>query len=115
MIYTINHRFTSLNQYISAERRNRYIAAKIKKEETNIAYTQLLGKPPITTPCKLKFTWYIKNKRTDADNICFARKFILDGMIKAELIPDDNMKHIIGFTDEFIIDVNERVEIEVYE
>ena len=114
MIYTINHRFTSLNKYINAERRNRYMAAKIKKDETNIAYLSLLNKPYITTPCKLKFTWYIKDKRTDADNICFAKKYIIDGMIKAGLIENDSLKYIIGFQDEFIIDKNERVEIEVY-
>ena len=115
MIYTINHRFTSLNKYINAERRNRHIAAKIKKDETNIAYVSLIGKQPIDTPCKLKFTWYIKDKRTDADNICFAKKYILDGMMKAELIENDSLQYITGFTDEFVIDKNERVEIEVYE
>ena len=114
MTYTINHRFTSLNKFINAERSNRYIAAKIKREETSIAHMSLLGKPPITTPCKLKFTWYIKDKRMDPDNISWSKKAVIDGMVKAKLIPDDGLKYITGFTDEFIIDKHERVEIEIY-
>ena len=114
MMYTINHRFTSLNQYILAERTHRHKAAKLKKAESYIAYLSLLNKPHITTPCRLRFTWYIKDKRTDADNICFAKKYIIDGMVKAGLIENDSLRYIVGFQDEFVIDKNERVEIEVY-
>ena len=115
MKYIINHRFTSLNAYVNAERSNRYRGAAIKKQETQIAYLTLKGKPKLTTPCTLRFDWYVKDKKTDADNICFSKKFILDAMIKANIIPDDNLKHIIGFEDNIIIDKHERVEIEAIE
>ncbi|MFK8242839.1 MULTISPECIES: RusA family crossover junction endodeoxyribonuclease [unclassified Facklamia] len=108
----------SLNEYISIERANRHLAAKAKKKQTNLCalYARSAKNSGliISTPAKLKFTWYSKNKRKDADNIAFAKKFILDGMVKAKLIENDNQKHIIGFVDEFVLDkANPRVEIEV--
>ena len=61
----------------------------------------------------LKFTWYTKNNRKDADNIAFAKKFVLDGFMKAGLLGNDNRKHITGFQDEFAVDKrNPRVEID---
>ena len=57
MKYIINHRFVSLNAYIAKERSNRYVAAKIKKDETNIAYYSLIGKPKIAIPCKNMIGW----------------------------------------------------------
>lgn len=99
----IPHQFITLNQYILKERGNRFAASKIKKDETHIAYLHSRGFE-FKTPCRLQFTWYVKNKRTDPDNIAFGKKFILDGMVKAGVMPDDTFKHIIGFTDEFIVD-----------
>lgn len=115
MTYTIHHRFTTLNDYIKAERTNRYCGAKIKKSETNVARLSVLNKQPISVPCRLKFTWYVKDKRTDPDNIAFAKKFILDGFVDANILPKDSMKYITGFIDEFEISKQEKVVIEVIE
>lgn len=109
---TIYYNFTFLNEYINAERRNRYIAAKIKKDTTNAIYYMLLNKPKIQTPARLKFTWLIPHKRRDLDNISFAKKFILDSMVKAKIIPNDNLTHLIGFIDEFEISDQIGVRIE---
>lgn len=93
--------YPSLNQYIKIERGNKYQSAKVKKEYTNMTMYMAMNKKAIKTPCRLKFTWVMKNKRTDPDNICFGRKFALDGLVKAGIIPDDTFKHIKGFTDDF--------------
>lgn len=107
----IKGKFTSLNKYIQAERGNRHAAAKIKKTETNLVRLQTLGKK-IETPCKLRFTWHIKNLRTDPDNIAFCKKVTLDGLVKAGVIPDDTFKHIKGFIDEFVVSKETGVKIE---
>ena len=112
MTYTIYYDFTFLNEYIKAERSNKYISAKIKRDTTNYIMYKLLNKQKIKTPCKLKFTWLIPNKRRDLDNIAFAKKFILDGFTKAKIIPSDNLNHIIGFIDEFEISDKVGVRIE---
>jgi Holliday junction resolvase RusA-like endonuclease len=114
MTYYIEYPFTFLNEYISAERSNRYKAAKIKRDTTYAIYLMLRGKEKIKTPCRLSFTWYIPNKRRDLDNIVLSKKFILDSMVKAGIIPNDNLTHIIGFQDEFKISNKIAVEIEVY-
>lgn len=38
--------------------------------------------------------WYRKDKKHDPDNIYFAIKFILDGLVKAKAIPNDGRKNI---------------------
>ena len=106
----------TLYEYINAERRNRFMAAKIKKEET-FAASVAIGNAmrqgiEFHWPCKIKFTWHLKNKRKDPDNVSFSKKFILDGMQKAGFVPNDNLKYITGFIDEFVVDGKEVVEIE---
>lgn len=107
----IEGKFTSLNNYIAAERTNRYKAAALKKAQTQLVYYQVRHKK-IETPCKLLFTWHIKDKRTDPDNIAFAKKYILDGLVQANVIPDDTFAHIKGFVDEFVISKKVGVKIE---
>jgi Holliday junction resolvase RusA-like endonuclease len=110
----IKHKFTTLNKYVNAERTNKFMAAKIKREETEIARLHFIGKK-FKTPCKIKFTWLVCDKRSDLDNIAYAKKYILDGMYKSGAIPNDGMKHIQGFTDEFKINDYWGVEIDIEE
>ena len=115
IVVSIPHRFVSLNDYINAERTNRYMAAKIKKSETQIAADAFKGLQPILVPCIVRFTWVVPNKRRDLDNIAFAKKYILDGAVDAGFIPGDNMKYIIGFEDVVQFADNERVEVQFIE
>jgi len=105
--------YPSLNQYIQIERGNKYQSAKVKKEYTNQTMYMCMGKKQIKTPCRLKFTFYMKNKRKDPDGIAFSKKFILDGLVKAGIIPDDTFRHIKGFTDDFIVIDNVHREVGV--
>lgn len=50
------------------------------------------------------FTWYKPNNRQDHDNIGFAKKYILDGLIVAGSIKGDSPKYIGNFVDNFEID-----------
>lgn len=112
---TIHYNFVFLNEYINAERRNKYLGARIKREATDYIMWSLMNKEKIKTPTRLKFTWLIPNKKRDLDNIAFAKKYVLDGMIKAKIIPSDGIKHIIGFVDEFELSNKTGVRIEVIE
>lgn len=50
------------------------------------------------------------------DNIAFAKKFILDALVKKGVLKDDGWKWVKGFTDEFFVDKkNPRVEVEMEE
>ena len=39
--------------------------------------------PEYKNPIKIHFHWVEENKKRDLDNVCFAKKFILDSMVKA--------------------------------
>lgn len=102
-----------LNTYINAERGNRYAGANIKKEATEMVQWSVNGQQSIVGQIIVKFTWYTKNERKDPDNVAFAKKFILDGLVRSGVLIDDTRKFIKGFMDEFDIDeANPRVEIE---
>ena len=65
--------------------------------------------------CKVSFDFYEMNKRRDPDNIvAVAHKFILDALVRADVISNDTWKYIKGFTDEFYIDrENPRIEVTI--
>lgn len=110
-VVIIQHKFTSLNEYINKERTNRYMAAAIKKKETAIAEEAMSGLSKIDIPCRVSFTWYLTNKRRDLDNIAFAKKFILDGAVSAGVISSDNVQYVIGFEDFVEYGEEEKVEV----
>lgn len=97
--------FPGLNEYILEERRHRMKGAAMKKEQTMAVKYMLVGHHPINEyPVVMEFTWYCKDRRRDPDNIAFARKFILDGMVDASFLKNDTMEFIIGFSDRFVVD-----------
>jgi Holliday junction resolvase RusA-like endonuclease len=95
MILIIKGELTDLNTYINAERTDKYLAAKIKKEETDRIYWEIKEqKLKALENCKyVYFYWYNKNTRKDFDNIEFAQKFIWDALVLARIIKNDNQKN----------------------
>jgi len=98
--FTIHTKLVTLNEYINAERSNKYAGAKIKKQQTELCRLSCLTLKPIDYPFKMICEWGIG--RHDPDNVAFAKKFILDGMVKSERLPNDNFKFVKGFEDRFI-------------
>jgi Holliday junction resolvase RusA-like endonuclease len=93
--FTIPCELCTLNDYISAERTNKHIAASIKKKQTKLItlYCKQL-KINKTKQYDLEINWFTKNKRKDSDNVFFAIKFIQDGMVEAGVIENDGYKQI---------------------
>ena len=92
--------FMYLNEYINTERRNKYAAAKIKDKLTNEVAWQCKSKRchrPIGK-VDMIFKWHVKG-RHDSDNIAFAKKFVLDGMVLAGLLENDNPKCVRHLAD----------------
>lgn len=109
-----------LNEYIAAERTNKHLGAKLKRDAQWIveacAKKQLRGFRPVC-PVRMKYTWYERNRRRDKDNISsFGRKVIQDGLVKAGILENDGWAQIAGFSDDFLVDAKRpRVEIEILE
>ena len=108
-----------LNEYTKACRTNKFAGAEMKKKtERIITYyiNQQLKDVSIKGKARLTFRWYEANKRRDLDNICFAKKFILDALVSNKIIETDGWKGVVGFTDEFFIDKSGyRVEVDIEE
>lgn len=115
----IHGRLCSLNEYIKAERTNRYKGAKIKQDNEKIiaaAISQQLRGVKIRNPVHMDYLWAVPDKRTDRDNIVFARKFIQDALVNAAVLKGDGWKHVAGFSDRFEVDKgNPRVEVLIKE
>lgn len=107
----------SLNQHDNANRGNRFGGASMKKKATN--HCSIFIKKAInqgfelkTKPSDFTFTWYAKDRRTDKDNLAFAKKYIFDAMVNVNLIENDGWKQIGNWKDVFEVDKeNPRVEI----
>lgn len=116
---TIPMKLPSLNEYISACKiqRGTWNKGNQMKQDTQLEMLYYLRKlPKFEKPIKIKFVWISeKNDRRDLDNICFAKKFILDAMQQAERLTNDNRKHVTGFTDEFIYGEKYAVILEIEE
>ena len=115
VVITIQGEFCDLNTYIAALNKNRYAANEIKQTETDRVAWQCKGLPKMNH-VQVDFDWYCSNKKKDKDNIAFGKKFILDGLVKAGVIPNDGWNNIESFTDSFNIDKdNPRVKIYIEE
>lgn len=115
MKYEIDMKLPSLNDYIRVCRCNKYQANKMKGDieaEIGLFLTKM---PKWDNPIKIHFTWIEGNKKRDLDNICFAKKFILDAMVKYKKLKDDNRKCVTAFTDSFEYAKETKVILEIEE
>lgn len=114
VICEIPFKLPSINEYIRACRTNPYVAAKFKRdvEESLEPYIRLL---PVFKKVRIHFHWVESNRRRDLDNICAAKKFILDAMVKYDRLSDDNRKCVVSFTDTFSYEKKAKVVLEIEE
>lgn len=116
--FEINKRLMGLNEYTKANRTNKYVGSQAKKDEQRYiewCIIEQLGNLRIDKPVKGKFTWVEENKRRDLDNICFAKKFILDALVEMKVLKDDNRKIVTSFVDEFKYADKSKVIVELEE
>ncbi len=106
-LLTIPGRLSGLNEYIAAERSNKYKGAKMKADNEKIilyAIRQCMRGVRINRPVFMEYTWVEKNKRRDKDNITFGRKFVQDALKNAGVLKDDGWNEVVGFSDRFEVD-----------
>lgn len=111
----INMKLPSLNEYVNLCRRNRYESADFKKKIERSISQYLKRLKVFKNPVIVHFTWYEKDMRRDADNIAFAKKFILDSLVKSGKLKDDSRKYVVGFTDKFEKSKQTKVKITIEE
>lgn len=115
MKYEIPLKLPSLNDYTRWCRSNKYLAATKKAEIESQIGGYISSMPNYENPIRIHFTWVESNKRRDLDNVCFAKKFILDAMVKCNKLKDDNRKCVTAFTDSFEYGSEAKVILEIEE
>ena len=117
MIYNIEipMKLPSLNEYIRECRSNKFAGAKMKRNIEDDIAVFINKLPNFENPIHIKFKWIESNKRRDLDNICFAKKFILDALVKAGKMKNDSRNYVIGFIDEFYYGDETKVVLEIEE
>lgn len=113
MKYEIPMKLPSLNDYVKVCRTNKFMSSKYKADIEQEIGLYLAKMPRWTKPIKIHFTWVEGTKKRDLDNICFAKKFILDAMVKYGKLTDDNRNYVYAFTDSFEYGNETKVILEV--
>lgn len=116
--FEIDKRLMGLNEYTKYNRTNKYAGAGAKKKEQQYiiwCIKEQLGNLKIERPVVGIFTWIEENKRRDLDNICFAKKFILDALVQAGVLKDDNRRIVTNFRDNFEYAKESKVVVELEE
>ena len=102
------------NKYIDLERGNKYEANKLKQHEKLIAKLLTRGKRYTGNyPVELTVRPHYNAYRQDLDN--FRYKGLLDGLVSAGVLKNDNLKHIQRIVIEPIFDDKVGVEFEIKE
>ena len=109
----IPYDFTTWNDYIREERGNLYRANQIKQEEKRIVSLLVRQKYEGGYPVTITFKPHFKNKRRDLDN--YRLKGIIDGLVSAGVIQNDNLTCIDRIVIEAVFSESEGVEITIEE
>lgn len=102
------------NDYIKIERTNKYKANNLKQKEKHLMWLTFRGKKYNGKyPVEIILKPHYSSFRQDLDN--FRYKGLLDGLVTAGMLKNDNLKHIQKITIEPVFDDTECVEIEIKE
>lgn len=101
MIYEIPGQLATLNEHDYANRSSKWTGRDHKETQTQYVGYKVKQGQKIDKPVIAHFTWYHSGKH-DYDNIAFAKKYVLDGMVEAGILPNDNQTWVKGFTDSFV-------------
>lgn len=106
----LEYNFENLNEMIRLSRGNRYGANNQKKQEMQYVRFATMRVPKITEyPIKMTFIWHVPNKNRDIDNL--VGKNIIDGLVNARILKNDNLSCISEITYKAVVDNEKKVEI----
>lgn len=122
MIYTITipGRLPGLNDMIRQAKQGRrnyqpYALQKAIHTDT-VACLCKAAHIPRLERVAVRAYWMEPNRKRDPDNVTAAIKYILDGMVKANVIPDDNQRHVDTIFHKVDVDKhNPRIVVEIEE
>lgn len=115
MKFTIPGELPDLNQIIKLSKSHYMAYSTMKKTNTELVAWSAAKLPSIEY-ADIEVRWYCKDKRKDKDNIRAGLKFILDGLVQANVLKGDGWKQVGNLSDEFHVDKNNpRIEVILHE
>lgn len=115
-IITVYGELPDLNTIIDQSKSHWANYSKMKKTYTSRVAQAAIGAKKVKK-ADIDITYYCKNRRKDPDNIIGGgNKFVLDGLVKAGVIPNDGWRHVNSLNCRCRLDKNNpRVEIRIRE
>ena len=106
--FIITGELPGLNEIIQESKTNKFKYAYSKSNYTQICAYEALKCLSFDSESKvdLIITWYTKNLKKDPDNVSAGIKYILDGIVSANLIKNDTRKYINSIKHIFDLDKN---------
>ena len=92
MRFVYRGRLAGRNKEINANRSHWAAGAKVKADaQASIAWAiKVAGLQPVTAPVEVFIEWHEAPRRRDVDNIQSSAKYILDALVTAGVLPNDN-------------------------
>ena len=93
-VLEISSELPSLNETVAETKKHWSRYASLKKTATELVAWNCKAQrlEPVVERCVFTFDW--PHSRRDPDNQSFGAKMILDGLVKADVLPDDSRKWI---------------------
>jgi Holliday junction resolvase RusA-like endonuclease len=110
-MFEIPFRLPCLNDHIDHCKTHWSKGSKFKNEIDESIQWVLPKKIKIDCPVSIRFIWYEQIRNRAKDNVAFAKKYILDAMQKAKMLPNDNNRYIAGFSDRFVYGQGDKVRV----
>ena len=111
MLIHLDYDFIGWNDYIRAERASKYKANNIKQDEKAFVAFTTRERYTGTYPVALTLRPHYQHKKSDLDN--FRMKGLIDGLVCAGVIENDNLTKISKITLEPIFDGGRGVDVEI--
>lgn len=94
--FTIYGQLPALNTVIGANRANKYVGAKLKRETQDKIRSaiRMAHIMPFKGAVRLSMTFYEPNRKRDPDNVFSVVKFILDALTEEGIIEGDSQKYL---------------------
>lgn len=117
--FTYHGRLPSLNDYINACRSHWSKGANLKRQTEEDIIWYIKGAKnkgllyPVSWPVVISFEWHESDQRRDWDNVISAKKYLLDALQRAGIIPNDDRKTVVGLADALIDDTKDFVRVTI--
>lgn len=115
--FTIKGRLPSRNEAERAARTHWAVGAKLKKEATEAVMWEAISQhiKPESGCVTVEVTFYEKDYRRDEDNVQSGIKYILDGLVQANILPNDTRRLVrLNIRPVEVDKANPHIEVAIY-